>query len=472
MSSGPTLSSRQTLSSNRFLTPSLSRVVSSLFTLSAAICLLAPADALAGGATDWVEFVDQSATRISADASVGLDDAEEKDLISGDVDQDGDTDLIVVRKVPFTNPGGWRNVLFMNESGVMVDRTATLAPDFMDLTNDRDVLLVDIDGDTWLDIVTATTFEEQPRVLMNLGNDGGGSWQGFDYEPSDNRIPPVSPAPFFCAAAFGDVTGDNRPDIYFVDYENDTEDRLLINDGNGFFTDETATRLAAGLADSTFGSDAHIVDVNGDGFNDIVKNNASGNSPPPGFQPRTTVLYNDGTGNFTVADDINTDAPYMIEPADFTQDGRIDFFIVDDGQDKYLVNDGNGIDGLADFTTTTLAVSPHTNFFGGNVKFADLDHDGILDVLVADVDTDIPDCDRDLALLRGEGTPPAITYSDPVVGDRDWLVSGVYDIEALHIDDDGVLDLWIGTCTGTRVFMGTGPALFINGFESGNLSAW
>ena len=145
--------------------------------------LLAPRAAVAG---DWVTFVDETTSRISADPSVGVNDIREKDLISGDVDKDGDADLIVVRKIPFTNPGGFRNVLFMNEDGVMTDRTSTLAPDFLDPTDDREVELADVDGDTWLDIITAGTFEEQPRILMNLG-EFAGVWQGFDYDA--DRLP-------------------------------------------------------------------------------------------------------------------------------------------------------------------------------------------------------------------------------------------------------------------------------------------
>ena len=419
-----------------------------------------------------MQFVDESATRIVADLSVGLEDDQEKDVISGDVDRDGDTDLILVRKLPFTNEGPKRNVLFLNEGGIMTDRSATLAPDFLEETDDRDVLLVDVNGDDWLDVVTGTTLDEQPRIYMNLGNNAGGVWQGFSYEA--DRLPTFSPSPHFCALAAGDVNGDNMPDIYFIDYDNDLEDRLVINDGNGFFTDETESRLTPAMVSSTFGTDAHIVDVNGDGFNDVVKNNASGSNPPPGFQPEVSVLYNDGTGNFVFQDVIYDDASYMIEPADFTKDGRVDFFVVDDGQDSYLINLGNDAQGHAQFSINQVTGSPGTNFFGGNVKFADIDHDSILDVLVADVDTDIPPCGtRELVLLRGIGPVPDVSYTDPVGGAaRPWLPAGVYDIEALHIDNDGVLDLWVGTCTGNRVFMGAGPAIFIDGFESGDTSAW
>ena len=423
-----------------------------------------------GDPTDWVQFVNESAIRIVASAELGLNDDEEKDLISGDIDRDGDADLIVARKVPFSTAGGRPNVLFMNEGGIMTDRTATFAPDFLEATDDRDVQMIDVNGDGWLDVVTVTTFGEQPRVLMNLRDDLDGNWLGIDYDPSDNRIPAFSPGPKFCAVGFGDVTGNNRPDLFFVDYDNNLEDRLLINDGDGFFTDETASRMTAAMSESTFGTDSHIIDLNHDGFNDIIKNNASGSF---GSDPAVTILYNDGTGNFDFMDDIYTIAPYMIELADFTGDNRTDLYVVDDGQDAYMFNDGNDVNGYAEWTTHTVTGSPNTSNFGGNTKIADLDGDDILDVLVADVDTDIPGCLRELTILRGQGTKPNVSFSDPFNGaSRPWLPNGVYDIEAFHIDDDGVLDLWISTCDGNLVFMGGGPCIFANGFESGDVSAW
>jgi hypothetical protein len=436
--------------------------------------LAGPRAALAG---DWVTYVDETATRIVADPSVGVSDTREKDITSGDVDRDGDADLIVVRKTPFTNPGGFRNVLFMNEGGVMTDRTSTLAPDFLDATDDREVDLADVDGDTWLDVVTAGTFGEQPRILMNLGAVGG-VWQGFEYDP--DRLPVLTSStgngPKFCGLGVGDVTGDGRPDLYFADYENDMEDRLLVNDGSGTFTDQTASRLTAQMVASVFGTDADIDDMNGDGFADIIKDNATGGSGggAEGIAPAVSILYNDGTGHFTFMDVIYTEAPYMVAPADFTQDDRLDLFVVDDGQDRYLTNTGNDAQGHAEFTTQMVGPSPNTNFFGGNVKFADLDDDGVLDVLVADVDTDIPGCDRQLVLLQGQGQPPAVAYSDPLAGaTRPWTPAGTFDVEALDINGDGRLDLWAGTCSGTKVFMGVDPDfIFADGFETGDTSRW
>ena len=453
----------------------LGGTLSLLCALALGASLLAPR-AAAGG--DWVTFIDETATRIVADPEVGISDVREKDFAVGDVDGDGDADLIVVRKTPFTVAGGFRNVLFMNEGGVMVDRTDTLAPDFLDATDDRDVELADVDGDDWLDVVTAGTFGEQPRILMNLGRSGSGLWQGFVYEP--DRLPVLTSltgnGPKFCGLGVGDVTGNGKPDLYFSDYENDMEDRLLINDGNGFFTDETASRLTPTMVDSTFGTDADIADMNGDGFNDIIKDNASGTGGGDlegGLAPAISILYNDGTGQFTFMDFVATDAPYMVAPADFTQDDQLDLFVVDDGQDRYLINAGNDAQGHADFTTQQVNPSPATGFFGGNVAFADLDGDDVLDVLVSDVDTDAPGCGRRLVLLQGQGEPPNVTYSDPVAASRPWTPSGTHDVAAMHIDNDGALDLWIGTCTGTLVFMGINDGfIFGDGFETGDTAAW
>lgn len=153
----------------------------------------------------WVQFTDQTATRLVAPAELGANDVEEKDYAWGDVDRDSDTDLVVVRKEPFITPGRRTNVLFLNENGVLVDRTAQYATasdvpgdqGFLTPTNDRDVVVVDVDGDGWLDIVTAVTLSDglpkhigHPRVYINLREDGGGNWLGFRYE--EDRIPQLA----------------------------------------------------------------------------------------------------------------------------------------------------------------------------------------------------------------------------------------------------------------------------------------
>jgi hypothetical protein len=426
-------------------------------------------------AQDWIQFIDETATRIVAEAAVSTTDPEEKDYAIGDLDRDCRTDLVVVRKVPFTVAGPRRNVLFMNENGVLTDRSATHAPAFLDATDDRDVQVADLDGDGWLDIVTAGTFGEAPRVLLNLGRDKSGVWLGFDYDPL--RIPSFPIPPKFCSVAVGDVTGDFAPDLYFVNYEVNLslpqlEDRLLINDGAGNFVDETTTRLTAAMVESLFGTSALIDDWNANGINDILKVNSSG---PNSGDPNVAIFYNDsaGTGHFTVRDQIFDIAPYMAATADFTRDGRLDLLIVDDGQDRFLVNSGNTGDGRAMFSPGSV-VAGGTTGFGGSARFADFNGDSIPDGIVADVDVDIPGFDRRLTILRGADSPAALT--DPINAARPWRRQGTFDAVGMNLDEDGVLDLVVGSFDGMRVYRGTGQPLpagiFANGFEYETTACW
>ena len=115
------------------------------------------------GGGDWIDFGNETPSRLVADPSIVADDPDEKDYAWGDVDQDGDVDLVIVRKQPFTTLGRRANVLLLNEDGVLVDRTADLASasdvpgdlGFLTPTNDRDVILVDVNNDGWLDLITA-----------------------------------------------------------------------------------------------------------------------------------------------------------------------------------------------------------------------------------------------------------------------------------------------------------------------------
>ncbi len=412
-----------------------------------------------------MRFDDVSTGNMIAAAELGVDDAEEKDLAVGDLNRDGWPDLVIVRKRPFSLPGGRPNALFINDQGTMVESSATLAPAFTEATDDRDVALADLDGDGWLDVVTAPTFGDAPRVYINRGATQSGVWLGLEFEPQAGRIPGFVPAPKFCAVAAGDVNGDGSLDLYFADYENSLEDRLLINDGNGFFTDETAGRLTPEMVESVFGTSALILDLNNDGWNDIVKVNSSGNNAPPGSSPTAVrVFTNAGGGQFDRLDLVYTVQPYMAASGDFNNDQRPDLFAVDDGQDAVLLNQ-TATGGPPAFAGTTVSNSPDTTGFGGNLAVADLDGDGFLDIVVSDVDTDIPGCDRRLAILRNNGTG---NFTDPLAGQsRPWKTSGTFDAAAADFNRDGVMDLWAGTCTGNRLFFGhLQDVLLADSFES------
>ena len=336
--------------------------------------------ASAACAQSWVSFTNQTASRLVASPSLVVNDNLEKDFAWGDFDHDGDIDLVCMRKFPGSIQGGFRDLLLMNEGGVLTDRTTEYgsASDvagyqgMLDPCNDRDVEAVDVNNDGWLDLVTATTMSDQvndivgqPRVYMNRGNNGSGSWQGFRFE--DARIPVLlsrtgtAANPRFCDAAIGDFTGDGFVDIFYTDYDTpetsgqticidlnndgdtadvgecqsspaetasfDYDNRLLVNSGAanpGFFTDATSTMLSSAQIASAFGNSAIAADMNGDGKKDIVRVNTLTTGQDVGVYTKNATA-----SGFVGPKTAAAGAPYFIDCQDLNGDGRLDIIVAD-----------------------------------------------------------------------------------------------------------------------------------------------
>ena len=448
--------------------------------------LLLVAPAIAGGlGNDWIEF-DRQNNRLDADPGLVLNDTQEKDFATGDLNNDGWIDLVVVRKQPFTSAGKDTNVLLMNENGDLVDRTAQFASasdvngdnGFLTPTNDRDVAIADVNGDGWLDVITATTLSSgdpkhisHPRVYINLGMQGS-TWLGLEHQ--DARFPQLQLGngqnswPRFCAVAAGDVTGDGFADLYFADYDSggsgggDMNDRLLINDGNGFFTDDSSSRMSDLMLNSNFGASAEIVDMNGDGANDVVKDS--------GLTAFVRINYNNASneGFFNLTDVPFDAAPYFTATGDLNQDGKLDLAIADDGADRFLLNEGNDALGRVEFgaAQTFDFASGGDDGFGGNVIIEDLDNDGWNEVLITDVDVDISGCSRRTHIyhnLGGQIGGDVTLFEEAesngsggwkgVVGMTSSRLSGTHDIAVFDLDNDGDNDMVFGRCSGTDVWI-------------------
>lgn len=207
----------------------------------------------------------------------------------GDVNGDGLPDVVVGNSGGRGRPG--QNFLWLNDArrpGHFVDATATSLPAVNDDT--QDITLADLDGDGDLDMVVAN--ETPPSRL--LLNDGRGRFTEHP-ERLELRVPLETRQ-----AHVFDATGDGKPDIVLLSltsnnraWDKDPRVRLLVNDGRGFFRDESDARLP-GNTFSTWGGTP--IDFNHDGALDLIV----GPIQVPGFVPQRVRAYaNDGTGRFT-----------------------------------------------------------------------------------------------------------------------------------------------------------------------------
>ncbi len=462
-------------------------------------------------AAQWVVFSEETATRLSvADPDLVVDDPEEKNYAWADFDDDGDIDVVIFRKEPFLVAGKLRNILLINENGVLTDRTSEFAvasdvagdQGFLTPTNDRDVVVVDVDLDGWLDLVTATTISPgepkhvgHPRVYMNLGCDGDCNgtedWLGFEYQ--DARIPAMLSAtgqsgfnPCFCDVSAGDVTGDGYPDLWFTDYDagcsspaSDFQSRLLINQGlanPGHFLDETDERFFGLVGGQPFpvnidSLSGAIADLNNDGTAEVILES----------EGIIDIAYTEAgsDGTWETYDTLNAFATYFLDVSDLNNDGQIDFIATDDGADRYFMHQGLGDDDMANFLSFVYQYS-HTGAggpagddgFGDETVAVDLDNDGWLDVLTFDVDFEFSGCQRRAHIYKNQGGEPGdnVVLTEQTTGSGcqnlfgnppTCLVAsipanelvGTYDIAVFDINGDGWDDLIVGRCSGTAVYM-------------------
>jgi len=463
-----------------------------------AAAALSPA-ALAQFDNQWAQFAKDTNRIQNPDGSVATqitNNGDEKHFAYGDFNGDGWMDLAIVTKQPASIPGMRRGFLLINNgAGVLVDRTSQYGVDsdfagsmgLLDLVDSRKVKAVDVNGDGLLDLVTCATnlgtesgnpkYISHPRIYINKGFDVGGNWLGFRYEES--RIPTLigangqTAAPRFCSIAVGDVTGDGFPDIYAVQYHttetgygdnpnNTNGDRLLINDGTGFFTDSGTTRMSQTMLNSAFGTECKIADLNGDGVNDIAKCSTL-NSPT-----YISVAYNQpaNVGFFSTFQTQNPSGqPYHIDFGDLNKDGKLDLAISDDASDRYLINTGNDALGRVIWgpAATFQFVTGGDDGFGSENHIVDLNNDGWDDVVISDFDHDLTGCSRRCHIYHNQGGAigGAVVLREEA-GSSGWRgangilpsdLTGTYDEAIFDIDNDGDMDIVIGRCAGTTVFI-------------------
>lgn len=373
-----------------------------------------------------VRFEDVTATHLPAPPANGM---ATMDAAAVDIDGDGDLDIVTAQE--------WRaNRLLINDGHgrftVRVD--AFPAPPDSELIqpariqqalqkDTEDVSIADFNGDGVLDIIMVVeddvTFGRQNVHQYYRGRSDG------SYE----RIYAQLPDTIANAVAHADINGDGAPDLLV---SGAGQDRLLINDGAGGFSDETSGRIPS---ESATAQDAEFFDADGDGDLDIVL----------GLEGGHGLWINDGQGVFGDETAVRLPAAGNVEarkatPADVDGDGDLDLYFAHvswqgrEPQDRLYINDGQGR--FSDETLERLGAEAELTL---DAKFADLDGDGDLDLVQGNAGS--------IRLYLNDGTGHFGDATQRLAAEG-VIEAAAISIELADFDGDGRIDIFVGQIGG------------------------
>lgn len=334
--------------------------------------------------------------------------------------------------------------------------------------------------------------------------------------------------------AYADLNSDGLNDIVIANGLTNVGEKntILTNNsataGHVSFIDDSS-KLPNDLDDS---SDIAIVDVNADGYLDIIVANIPSQTPPAGFVSRTRLLlYNPVSGNYedsaivapsmfpvieqqvthilvgdfdgggALTEDINGDRVFQKATedvhgmnSDWTCNGQFDNATNNHYEIMLLTASGVGYSGqnimlsknaegnFVDITSTTLPIMQNDSF-GGEV--GDIDLDGDMDIVIANViDFNTAAFGQRNQLLINDGTgvftdrsdllaiPDSVYFYSFVAGVYDYVNNKSYDVGLADLDNDGDLDV-VGTSFGYIgvKYGGSLNYVMINEIKGGNLGS-
>ena len=194
-------------------------------------------------------------------------------LALGDLDHDGDLDLVVGRS-------GAATELWL---GSGAGSFALLATPGLG-TGATGVAVGDVDGDGWADVVVGGATNQYFR---NLGNTSAGVWQKF-------AATAAAPGTSSLGVALGDVDGDGKVDLVAT---TSSATSLYLGTGTGFSSTATSVGPAA--------TSVVLADLTGDGLLDLALATSTGRQ----------VRVNRGSADLTPDDNVHVDEWVGLAPA-------------------------------------------------------------------------------------------------------------------------------------------------------------
>jgi hypothetical protein len=235
------------------------------------------------------------------------------------------------------------------------------------------VAIGDYDGDGRPDIFVVTK-NHGCRLFRNLG--------GYRFEDVTQKAGVGGePGVWNVGATFVDINNNGLLDIYVCRFN--APNLLYINQGDGTFR-EMAHTYGLDIRDSSVM--AAFSDYDRDGWLDVyVTTNILDSAAHPGGQ-RGYLLHNNRNGTFTnVTEGAGITGESQSHSAtwwDFDNDGWPDLYVANDYgvPDKLYRNNRDGT-----FTDVIDQVLPHTSFYSMGSDLGDVNNDGFVDMLVADM---------------------------------------------------------------------------------------
>ncbi len=235
------------------------------------------------------------------------------------------------------------------------------------------VAIGDFDGDGRPDIFVVTK-NHGCRLFRNLG--------GYKFEDVTEKAGVgAEPGVWNLGATFVDLNNNGLLDIYVCRFN--APNLLYVNQGNGTFK-EMAHAYGLDVRDSSVM--AAFCDYDRDGWLDVyITTNMLNNASHPAGQ-RGHLLHNNGNGTFTdVTEGSGITGESQSHSAtwwDFDNDGWPDLYVANDYgiPDKLYRNNRDGT-----FTDVIDQVLPHTSFYSMGSDLGDVNNDGLIDMLVADM---------------------------------------------------------------------------------------
>ena len=211
-----------------------------------------------------------------------------------DVDDDGDLDLLLVGAY-----GGATATIYENDgTGSFSDMGAGLQGAYR-----SSAAFGDVEGDGDSDLVIAGRVSRSPSISLYT-NDGDGTFteRSIGAAPLDRA-----------AVEFGDVDDDGDPDLLAAGENEDGESVMTVyeNDGAGHFSD-----LGAGLSVGAAGGAVSIGDANGDGNYDVAVTGDRAGDISAGETKR---------GGTTLYEPLRADAVSAFASTSVGGDGSVDF---------------------------------------------------------------------------------------------------------------------------------------------------